>query len=244
MLCRYAWSTRPTPMRGSACWGWRWACPPPASSWRRSSLPGPPRGSAPPAGSPCAGRLGAAAAAAGLSFTTTPMMVAAFVLGLTTQGAKIATDTVVQAQVDDGYPRPGLLALRRRVQRGVRRRRGGRRTGAARRTDAPPGWCRGAGADLSRPPRSGVLRERDVSWRGTSTQRRAPAAECTREASSAGRCSTWNMPRSGGLSLPAHHSCRAAVAASSPSGPVLQPQLQQVLVGLADLRPGGSPASP
>ena len=30
-------------------------------------------------------------------------LVAAFVLGLTTQGAKIATDTVVQSAVDDGF---------------------------------------------------------------------------------------------------------------------------------------------
>ncbi|WP_329176953.1 MFS transporter [Streptomyces sp. NBC_01477] len=38
-----------------------------------------------------------------LSFTVAPMMLAAFALGITTQGAKIATDTVVQAQVDDAY---------------------------------------------------------------------------------------------------------------------------------------------
>ena len=31
------------------------------------------------------------------------MLIAAFVLGLTTQGAKIATDTIVQSSVDDGY---------------------------------------------------------------------------------------------------------------------------------------------
>jgi hypothetical protein len=31
------------------------------------------------------------------------MLVAAFVLGLTTQGAKIATDTIVQSSVDDGF---------------------------------------------------------------------------------------------------------------------------------------------
>jgi MFS family permease len=31
------------------------------------------------------------------------MLAAAFVLGLTTQGAKIATDTIVQSSVDDGY---------------------------------------------------------------------------------------------------------------------------------------------
>lgn len=38
-----------------------------------------------------------------LGFRIGPMMLAAVLLGLTTQGAKIATDTVVQAQVDDGY---------------------------------------------------------------------------------------------------------------------------------------------
>ena len=31
------------------------------------------------------------------------MLAAAFVLGVTTQGAKIATDTVVQTSVDDAY---------------------------------------------------------------------------------------------------------------------------------------------
>ncbi|MGT2529388.1 MFS transporter [Streptomyces nojiriensis] len=41
--------------------------------------------------------------ALGLFFHFGPMLVAAFVLGLTTQGAKIATDTVVQSQVDDDY---------------------------------------------------------------------------------------------------------------------------------------------
>ena len=63
-----------------------------------------------------AGRLGpgrwivvCAAAAAllepalGLPFATTPMLVATFVLGLTTQGAKIATDTIVQSSVEDGF---------------------------------------------------------------------------------------------------------------------------------------------
>lgn len=38
-----------------------------------------------------------------LSFRQAPMMLAAFVLGVTTQGAKIATDTVVQTAVDDAY---------------------------------------------------------------------------------------------------------------------------------------------
>ncbi|MEW2559146.1 MFS transporter [Streptomyces griseorubiginosus] len=63
-----------------------------------------------------AGRLGperwivvCAAAAAilepalGLSFATAPMLIAAFVLGLVTQCAKIATDTIVQSAVDDGF---------------------------------------------------------------------------------------------------------------------------------------------
>ncbi|MCF2126880.1 MFS transporter [Strepomyces sp. STD 3.1] len=63
-----------------------------------------------------AGRLGpdrwmavcAAAAAVlvpvlGLPFATVPLLAAAFVLGLTTQGAKIATDTVVQFSVDDSF---------------------------------------------------------------------------------------------------------------------------------------------
>ncbi|WP_327289936.1 MFS transporter [Streptomyces sp. NBC_01198] len=38
-----------------------------------------------------------------LSFSVAPLMLAAFALGIATQGAKIATDTVVQAQVDDAY---------------------------------------------------------------------------------------------------------------------------------------------
>ncbi|MET9507129.1 MFS transporter [Streptomyces flavidovirens] len=38
-----------------------------------------------------------------LPFLPVPMMIAAFVLGLTTQAAKITTDTVVQSSVDDAY---------------------------------------------------------------------------------------------------------------------------------------------
>ncbi|MEV7288167.1 MFS transporter [Streptomyces sp. NPDC093252] len=41
--------------------------------------------------------------ALGLPFATVPLLCAAFVLGLVTQGAKIATDTVVQSTVDDGF---------------------------------------------------------------------------------------------------------------------------------------------
>ncbi|MFE7953924.1 MFS transporter [Streptomyces sp. NPDC057413] len=39
----------------------------------------------------------------GLTFTQGPVLVAAFVLGLVTQAAKIATDTVVQSTVDDAF---------------------------------------------------------------------------------------------------------------------------------------------
>ncbi len=41
--------------------------------------------------------------ALGLPFAPGPMLVAAFVLGLATQGAKIATDTEVQFRIDDDY---------------------------------------------------------------------------------------------------------------------------------------------
>nr|WSY53401.1 MFS transporter [Streptomyces sp. NBC_00886] len=51
----------------------------------------------------CAAAAAALEPALGLPFTTAPMLAAAFVLGLTTQGAKIATDTIVQFSVDDGF---------------------------------------------------------------------------------------------------------------------------------------------
>lgn len=51
----------------------------------------------------CAGAAAILVPALGLPFATSPMLVAAFVLGLTTQGAKIATDTIVQASVEDGF---------------------------------------------------------------------------------------------------------------------------------------------
>ncbi|MEU0332276.1 MFS transporter [Streptomyces sp. NPDC006193] len=41
--------------------------------------------------------------ALGLPFATGPLMAAAFFLGLITQGAKIATDTIVQANVEDDF---------------------------------------------------------------------------------------------------------------------------------------------
>ncbi|BCL21639.1 MFS transporter [Streptomyces tuirus] len=51
----------------------------------------------------CAGAAALLEPALGLPFATTPLLAAAFVLGLTTQGAKIATDTIVQSCVEDGF---------------------------------------------------------------------------------------------------------------------------------------------
>ncbi|OAH11822.1 MFS transporter [Streptomyces jeddahensis] len=51
----------------------------------------------------CAGAAAVLEPALGLPFAPAPMMAAAFVLGLTTQGAKIATDTLVQSSIDDGF---------------------------------------------------------------------------------------------------------------------------------------------
>ncbi|MEU7007717.1 MFS transporter [Streptomyces sp. NPDC046332] len=51
----------------------------------------------------CAGAAAVLEPALGLSFAQAPLMVAAFLLGLVTQGVKIATDTVVQTSVDDAY---------------------------------------------------------------------------------------------------------------------------------------------
>ncbi|MGW0546870.1 MFS transporter [Streptomyces altiplanensis] len=51
----------------------------------------------------CAGTAAVLEPALALPFAPVPMMTAAFVLGLTTQGVKIATDTVVQSSVDDAF---------------------------------------------------------------------------------------------------------------------------------------------
>ncbi|GAB2864962.1 MFS transporter [Streptomyces deserti] len=51
----------------------------------------------------CAAAAAVLEPALGLPFATVPLLVAAFVLGLTTQGAKIATDTIVQSYVEDGF---------------------------------------------------------------------------------------------------------------------------------------------
>ncbi|MET8560633.1 MFS transporter [Streptomyces flaveolus] len=51
----------------------------------------------------CSGAAMVLEPALGLPFAAGPLMVAAFVLGLITQGAKIATDTIVQFCVEDGF---------------------------------------------------------------------------------------------------------------------------------------------
>ncbi|MGW1410303.1 MFS transporter [Streptomyces sp. NPDC002403] len=51
----------------------------------------------------CAAGAAVLEPALGLWFALVPMLVAAFVLGLVTQGAKIATDTVVQTAVEDSF---------------------------------------------------------------------------------------------------------------------------------------------
>ncbi|GGY29294.1 MFS transporter [Streptomyces djakartensis] len=51
----------------------------------------------------CAGAAALLEPALGLPFATAPLLVAAFVLGLITQGAKIAADTIIQSSVEDGF---------------------------------------------------------------------------------------------------------------------------------------------
>ncbi|MFC8387978.1 MULTISPECIES: MFS transporter [unclassified Streptomyces] len=51
----------------------------------------------------CAAAAAVLEPALGLPFASGPLLAGAFVLGLTTQGAKIATDTLVQACVDDDF---------------------------------------------------------------------------------------------------------------------------------------------
>jgi MFS family permease len=102
MLCRYAWSSDTE--RGLALLGL--AVGVSGAGFFAAAVVTP----------AAAGRLGpmrwmvvcAAAAAVlepalGLPFAEVPGLVAAFVLGIVTQGAKIATDTVVQASVDDAF---------------------------------------------------------------------------------------------------------------------------------------------
>lgn len=51
----------------------------------------------------CAAAAAVLEPALGLPFASGPLLAGAFVLGLSTQGAKISTDTIVQASVDDDF---------------------------------------------------------------------------------------------------------------------------------------------
>jgi MFS family permease len=102
MLCRYAFST--TPEAGLALLGLAlgvsgagFFVAAVVTPWAAGRF-GPVRWIALCAAAACVLEL-----ALGLPFAVAPMLVAAFVLGLTTQGAKIATDTIVQSAVDDGF---------------------------------------------------------------------------------------------------------------------------------------------
>ncbi|MFF5975002.1 MFS transporter [Streptomyces sp. NPDC012769] len=102
MLSRYAWST--TESEGLAVLGMAVAAS--GAGFFASAVISPwTIGRLGPFGwmTVCAGVAAVLAPALGLTFARTPFLVAAFVLGMTTQGAKIAADTVVQTSVDDSY---------------------------------------------------------------------------------------------------------------------------------------------
>jgi hypothetical protein len=102
MLCRYAWSSDSDDglaLLGLALGisGAGFFAAAVVTPWAAGAL-GPGRWIA-----ACAASAAVLEPALGLPFAVAPMLAAAFVLGLTTQGAKIATDTIVQFSVDDGY---------------------------------------------------------------------------------------------------------------------------------------------
>lgn len=102
MLCRYAWSS--TESEGLALLGLAVAAS--GAGFFVAALVSPwAIGRFLPFGwmTLCAGSAAVLEPALGLPFAQTPLMVAAFLLGLVTQGSKIATDTVVQRSVDDAY---------------------------------------------------------------------------------------------------------------------------------------------
>ncbi|MER5947478.1 MFS transporter [Streptomyces sp. NPDC001904] len=102
MLCRYAWSS--TDAQGLALLGMAVGISG-AGFFVAAVITPAAAGRFGPAGwmAICAGVAAVLELALGLPFEPGPTMVVAFVLGLSTQGAKIATDTVVQSSVDDGY---------------------------------------------------------------------------------------------------------------------------------------------
>ncbi|MFJ9826915.1 MFS transporter [Streptomyces sp. NPDC101160] len=102
MLSRYAWST--TQAQGLAVLGLAVAASG-AGFFAAAVLSPAAVGRLGPFGwiTLCAAAAAVLTPALGLTFARTPFLVAAFFLGLITQGAKIATDTVVQISVDDAY---------------------------------------------------------------------------------------------------------------------------------------------
>ncbi|WP_309049800.1 MFS transporter [Streptomyces sp.] len=102
MLCRYAWSS--TEEEGLGLLGLAVALS--AAGFFAAAVLSPGAvGRLGPFGwmATCAGTAAVLVPVLGLTFAPVPFLVAAFALGLVTQGAKIATDTVVQTAVDDSY---------------------------------------------------------------------------------------------------------------------------------------------
>ncbi|WP_137994553.1 MFS transporter [Streptomyces vilmorinianum] len=102
MLCRYAWSS--TESEGLALLGLAVAFS--GAGFFAAAVVSPwAIGRFGPFGwmTVCAGSAAVLEPALGLPFAQTPLLIAAFLLGLTTQGSKIATDTVVQKTVDDAF---------------------------------------------------------------------------------------------------------------------------------------------
>ena len=102
MLCRYAWSS--TESKGLALLGLALALS--GAGFFAAAVASPwAVGRFGPFGwmAVCAGTAAVLVPALGLTFAPAPFLISAFVLGLITQGTKIATDTVVQTTVDDAY---------------------------------------------------------------------------------------------------------------------------------------------
>ncbi|MFD5029692.1 MFS transporter [Streptomyces sp. NPDC058405] len=102
MLCRYAWTERESD--GLALLGFALALSG-AGFFTAAVLTPWAVGRLGPSGwmTVCAGTAAILEPALGLAFAPVPLLIAAFILGLITQGAKIATDTVVQTAVDDEF---------------------------------------------------------------------------------------------------------------------------------------------
>jgi MFS family permease len=104
MLCRYAWSAPTDDDRGLALLGLAVGLS--AAGFFTAAVVTPWAGARfGPSGwiAVCAAGSAVLLPLLSVGFDTAPMMLAAFALGLTMQGAKIATDTVVQSTVEDAY---------------------------------------------------------------------------------------------------------------------------------------------